>query len=256
MLWLISSSLKPEVEIFTFPPIFLPRKIQWENYPFALGQFPFVSSLVNTLFVIVMVFIGATLTASMASYSFARLRFPFRNALFVLVLSTMMIPGFVVVIPQYIIYKNLKWLNSLKPLIIPAYFGGGAFTIFLLRQFFMSIPRDYDDAALIDGAGLFGIYWRIIMPLSAPALGVVAIQTFMAGWNDFFGPLIYVNSPEKWTLSLAYMNWRRVQGGVNNYHTWSHVMAVGVVLTIPPLLVFYFAQRYFIQGVVVTGIKG
>jgi ABC-type glycerol-3-phosphate transport system permease component len=256
MAWFVLSSLKPEAEIFTIPPKFFPSRYEWQNYPFALAQFDFFGSLGNTLFIIVAVFVGATLTASMAAYAFARLRFKFREALFVVVLSTMMIPGFVLIIPQYVIFKELGWLNSLKPLTIPAFFGGGAFTIFMLRQFFMTIPRDYDDAARIDGAGLFGIYWRIIMPLSTPVLGVVAINTFMAGWNDFFGPLIYINSPSKHTLTLAYMNWRRGMQHVGYRKTWSHIMAVGVVLTIPPILVFFFAQRYFIQGIVVTGIKG
>jgi ABC-type glycerol-3-phosphate transport system permease component len=254
--WLITSSLKSEQEIFAIPPSFFPSQIEWDNYPYALSQFPFLGALANTMTIIVFVLVGATLTASMAAYAFARLRLPFKGPLFVVVLSTMMIPYHVTLIPQYMIFRDLGWLDTLKPLIVPSFFGGGAFYIFLLRQFFLTIPRDYDEAARVDGCGMFGIYWRIILPLSLPALGVVAIYLFLSHWNDFFGPLIYLNSQSSFTLALAYMTWERGPQHLGFKHTWSHIMAVGTLLTIPPLLIFFAAQRYFIQGIVVTGLKG
>jgi multiple sugar transport system permease protein len=254
--WMVGSSLKPEAEIFTYPPTFLPSRPQWQNYPYALVQFPFLRSFVNTMVVIVVNLVGTILTSSMAAYVFGRLRFPLREPLFILVLSTMMIPNQVTLIPQYLIFRELGWLDSLKPLTVPAFFGGGAFFIFLLRQFIRTIPKEYDDAARIDGCGVFGIYWRIILPLSLPALAVVAIYIFMGNWGDFFGPLIYLNSPEKQTLAIAYASWQSGPHHMGYRHTWGHIMAVGTVLTIPPLLVFFTTQRYFIQGIVVTGLKG
>ena len=173
-----------------------------------------------------------------------------------LVLTTLMIPYHVILIPQYLIFRDLGWLNTLKPLIVPAWFGGGAFFIFLLRQFFMTIPREYDDAARIDGCGFIQVWWHIILPMSLPALGAVAIFTFMGEWNDFLAPLIYLNTPEKQTLAIAVEQWRRSSVHTGYNHQWNHIMAVATVVTVPPLLVFFFAQRHFIQGVVISGIKG
>jgi ABC-type glycerol-3-phosphate transport system permease component len=226
LIWLVSSSLKPEQDVFQYPPNFLPTQIELGNYPYAMGQFPFVTALINTLAVTLGVMVGRLLTASMAAYAFARLRFPFRNALFLIVLSTMMIPYQVLLLPQYIIFRDLHWVDSLKPLIIPSFFGGGAFFIFLLRQFFMTIPKDYDDAARIDGAGMFDIYWRIILRMSLPVLGVVAIFTFMDCWNDFMGPLIYLQSTEKQTLAVAFRAWEISPQHLGFRHSWNHIMAM------------------------------
>ena len=256
LIWLVSSSLKPEGQVFEYPPNFIPRSFEWVNYPEALVQFPFIVSGLNTLTIVVGVLVGRLLTASLAAYGFARLRFPGRNVLFVLVLTTLMIPYHVILIPQYLIFRDLGWLNTLKPLIVPAWFGGGAFFIFLLRQFFMTIPREYDDAARIDGCGFIRVWWYIILPMSLPALGAVSIFTLMGEWNDFLAPLIYLNTPDKQTLAIAVEQWRR-SGIIHGYkHQWNHIMAVSTVVTIPPLLVFFFAQRHFIQGVVISGIKG
>ena len=256
LIWLVSSSLKPEGQVFEYPPNFIPRSFEWSNYPDALVQFPFIVSGLNTLTIVVGVLMGRLLTASLAAYGFARLRFPGRNVLFVLVLTTLMIPYHVILIPQYLIFRDLGWLNTLKPLIVPAWFGGGAFFIFLLRQFFMTIPREYDDAARIDGCGFIRVWWHIILPMSLPALGAVSIFTLMGEWNDFLAPLIYLNTPDKQTLAIAVEQWRR-SGIIHGYnHQWNHIMAVSTVVTIPPLLVFFFAQRHFIQGVVISGIKG
>ena len=199
LVWMVSASFKPEGYVFEYPPRLIAEQIQWWNYVEAWNQFPFWRSLLNTMTIVVGVEAGRLLSASLTAYVFARLRFPGRNALFLLVLSTMMIPYHVVLIPQYLLFRNLGWLDSFNPLIVPHFFGGGAFFIFLLRQFFMTIPRDYDDAARIDGAGTFAILWRILLPMSKPALATVAIFTFMSEWNDFLAPLIYLNSQEKYT---------------------------------------------------------
>lgn len=257
LIWLISSSLKPETQVFEFPPRFIPREIRWANYPDVFGLFPFVTSARNTLIVVFGVMAGRLLTSSMAAYAFARLRFPGRNALFIVVLGTLMIPYHVTLIPQYLLFRDLGWLNSFKPLIVPSWFGGGAFFIFLLRQFFQTIPTEYDDAARIDGCGFVGIYRRIILPMSMPALGTTAIFTFMWEWNDVLAPLIYLNTPDKRTLAVAFQEWQRIPHGSDAIsHPWNQIMAVAFLVCLPPLFVFFFAQRYFIQGVVISGVKG
>ena len=254
--WLITSSLKPEGDVFEYPPNFIPSAILWENYAHALSQFPVLRALKNTSIIIVTVEFGRLLTASMAAFVFARIRFPFRDRLFLIVLSTMMIPYHVTLVPQFLIFRDLGMVDSLYPLILPNLFGGGAFFIFLLRQFFLTIPQDYDDAARIDGCGNFGIYWRIILPISLPAMGAVAIFTFMWTWEDFLGPIIFLNSPENHTVAVAYAQWERSPQHFGFKHNWNHIMAIGTLVTLPPVVVFFFAQRYFIQGVVVSGVKG
>jgi ABC-type glycerol-3-phosphate transport system permease component len=258
LFWLVSSSLKPEGDIFLFPPNLWPSEFMWSNYPAALSSFPFIQTGMNTMMIVIGVEVGRLISATLAAYAFARVRMPLRGPLFMLVLSTMMLPYHITLIPQYIIFRDLGWLNSFKPLIVPSFFGGGAFFIFLLRQFFMSIPREYDDAARIDGCGTFGIYWRIILPLSKPALATVAIFTFMGEWNDFFAPLIYLNTPDKWTLALAIKSWELTQQSGLGYkpQPYNHIMAVATLITLVPMLMFFFTQRYFVQGVVVSGIKG
>ena len=256
LLWMIGSSLKPEGEVFLFPPTFFPSTVQWDNYPYALGQFPFLRSLANTMVVVVGVGVGRLVTASLVAFGFARVRFPLRNALFLLVLSTMMIPYHVTLIPQYLIFRNLRWLDSLRPLVVPAFFGGGAFYVFLLRQFFLTIPKDYDDAARIDGCGTFGIFWRIILPQSLPALGTLAIFTFMATWNDFLAPLIYLNPRQKHTSALGFRQWEANPLELGRHHKYSHTVAIATLITLFLIVMFFTTQRHFIQGVVVSGVKG
>jgi ABC-type glycerol-3-phosphate transport system permease component len=230
----------------------------WENYTDALDHFPLVRAFLNTVVVVFGVMVGRLVTASLAAYAFARLRFPLRGPLFMVVLGTLMIPFHVTLIPQFLLFRQLKWTDSVKPLIVPAFFGGGAFYIFLLRQFFLTIPLEMDDAARIDGCGVFGTFWHIILPLSLPALGTVAIYTFMEEWNAFLRPLIYLNSPDKQTLAIALRHWQL--GGVTGVGTlrvpWTQIMAMASLITVPPLVTFFATQRYFIQGVVVTGLKG
>ena len=256
--WLATTSLKTEANAYVIPPNLIPNPLIWENYQVAIFGFPLLRSTAVTMYILVGAMVGTLLTASLTAFGFARLRFPGRDVLFVLVLSTMMIPYYVELIPQYLLFRMIGWVDTPLPLIVPAYFGGGAFYIFLLRQFFMSIPLEYDDSARIDGCGTFGIYWRIILPLSLPAMGAVAIFTFMSRWNDFIGPLIYLNRPENQPLAVAFATWvQTAHVGVSVVPVlWVHMMAVATLMTIPPIVIFFFAQRYFIQGVVISGIKG
>jgi len=257
LLWLVSSSLKPESQVLAYPPQWIPRPVRFINYVEVMQTFPFWRSAWNTMVIVTGTMVGHLFTCSLTAYAFARIRFPLREALFVMVLATLMIPYHVYLIPQYLLFRELDWLNSSKPLIVPFLLGQAPFYIFLMRQFFRTVPKEYDDAARIDGCGWIGIYWRILLPLSYPVLGAVAIFTFMAHWNDFLAPLIYLNEPKKQTLAIAIRTWEalRLQAGAKPA-SWNHIMAVSVLLTLPPMLVFFFAQRYFIQGVVMTGIKG
>jgi ABC-type glycerol-3-phosphate transport system permease component len=257
LVWLVSSSLKHESQVFAFPPQFIPRPIVFGNYPEAISKFPFWSSARNTVVITAGVMVGHLLTCSFTAYVFARVRFPFREALFMLVLATLMIPYHVYLIPQYILFRILGWLNSPRPLIIPALLGQSPYYIFLMRQFFRTIPVEYDESARIDGCGRFAVYWRIIVPLSLPVLGVVAIFTFMSTWNDFLGPLIYLNEPRKQTLAIAIRTYAEMKGShVLEEMKWTDLMAASSLVTLPPMLLFFILQRYFIQGVVITGIKG
>ena len=255
MAWLVTGSIKPEDQVAAYPPVFIPREFVFSNYPEVMAKFPFWSSLRNTMVIMVGVQIGHLLTASFTAYVFARIRFPLRDALFVLVLSTLMIPYHVYLIPQYLLFRELGWLNSPLPLIVPQLFGQSPFFIFLFRQFIRTIPGEYDEAARIDGCGWLAIYWRIIVPLILPAMGATAILTFMGTWNDFLAPLIYLNEPKNQTLAIAIRTMEAMSAHLIRV-PWNQLMAISVVLTVPPMLLFFFAQRYFIQGVVISGIKG
>jgi len=202
-LWMISTSLKKSGSVFQFPPQWIPQPVVWRNYTTAFSVMQYPVLLKNTLFITSMCLFGSIMTSSLAAYSFARLRFPARDVIFIVVLATMMLPGWVTLIPVYVIFRHLKMINTFWPLIIPAFFGGGAFNIFLLRQFFMTLPFDLDDAAKIDGCTHLRIYWNILLPLCKPALGAVAVFEFIGNWNDFFGPLIYLHSAEKMTLAVG-----------------------------------------------------
>ncbi len=256
VVWLVGGSLKPVEQVFTVPPTFFPRPVLWSNYAEALAKFPFWVGLRNTMTIVVGVLAGRVLTASLVAYGFARLRFPGRGALFIVVLATMMIPYHVVLLPQYLIFRGLGWLNTALPIIVPNWFGGGAFFIFMLRQFFRSLNSEIDEAARIDGCGFFSTLWQIILPQSLPAIGTLAIFTFMWEWNDFLAPLIYLNTPDKMTLAVALRQWQFDTDATYREATWPELMVMSTILTIPPVLVFFFLQRRFIQGVVITGVKG
>lgn len=250
-LWMLSTSLSPKSQIALFNIQWIPHPITWQNYPLALHDIPVIEYAQNTLVIAFFNLLGTLVSSYLVAYGFARLRFPGRSFFFGLLLSTMMLPGIVILIPQFIEFQKLGWLNTFKPLIIPAYFGGGAFYVFLLRQFMMTIPQELSDAALIDGAGFMMILWRVIVPLTKPALAVVAIFNFMANWNDIMGPLIFLNSPSKYTLAVGIAMFRGTWGILS----WNHMMAATVMFAIPPLLLFFCFQRTFVEGVVMTGLK-
>jgi ABC-type glycerol-3-phosphate transport system permease component len=248
--WMLSTSLKSQIETFQMPPVWIPAEPQWINYYNALTLNPFGRYFLNTLYFAGMVVIAEVVSNSFIAFGFARLRAPGRSFLFIFVLATLMLPGEVTLIPQYILFSRLEWLNSFKPLIVPAWFGS-AYLIFLLRQFYMTIPKEYDEAAIIEGAGYLTIWLRIILPLSKAALGVVAIMSFIFHWNTFQGPLIYLNDNELFTVSLGLSMFRAPFGGT----PWHWYMAASLVVLLPCVIVFFVAQRYFIQGIVVSGVK-
>jgi multiple sugar transport system permease protein len=227
----------------------------WKNYSDALDFLPpeynrGLRPLWNTVCVTAMVILGTILSSSLVAFSFARLRWPGRDLLFVIMLATMMIPGAVTMLPVFLIFRSLGWIDTLRPLWVPAFFGAG-FNIFLLRQFFLTIPNDLEDAAKIDGCSYFTIYWKIMLPLIKPALAALTIFAFMGSWNNFMGPLIYISSPEKMTLAYALQLFQGMHGGEP-----AMMMASATLVMIPVLIVFFFTQRYMIQGVTLTGIKG
>jgi multiple sugar transport system permease protein len=252
--FLVSSSLKVETQVFQFPIQWIPNPVRWMNYVDALTQKPFFLYFKNTMVIAIFNQIAILLTASLVGYGFARIDFPGRSFWFGVALATMMLPYYVTMVPQFILFSRLRWMNSNLPLIVPYFFGGGAFNVFLFRQFFQTIPEDLSDAARIDGCNEFDIYWRIIVPLSTSAFITVAIFTFMASWNDFIGPLLYINSPEKFTVALGLAQYRSMLGVGRT--RWDLLMAASVAMTAPILLLFFALQRYFIKGVVMSGIKG
>ena len=253
LIWLISTSLKTPEQIYKFPPDLLPDPVRWENYTKMFEQFKFMLYLSNTLKVVLLVLAGVLLTAPLVAYAFSRLEWPGRNILFYVLLGTMMIPADITRIPMYIFFSKIQWVDTYNPLWVPAWFGGGAFNIFLIRQFLLTIPKDMEDSALVDGAGFFTIYRKIMLPLVKPVLTTVAIFVFMGTWNDFMGPLIYINTTNKFTLSLAL---RLFQQDVNRDTQYGMLMAATTVMTMPVILFFFLGQKQFIEGVVLTGIKG
>ena len=253
LLWMISTSLKEDGDVFLLPLQWWPRPILWSNYPAALTYQPFFTYFWNSVQVTMLSVVGAVLTASLVAYAFARLRAPGKNFLFGILLSTLMLPGEVTLVPIYLIFRQLGWLDTYGPLIVPSWFGGSAFYIFLLRQFFMTLPTELDDAAKIDGASLFSIYWRILMPLSKPALASVAVFAFFSNWSNFQAPLIYLTTIEKFTIPVGLRLYLSTIG--NNMH-WNYLMAATIVSIIPPIVIFFTSQRFFVEGAVLTGVKG
>ena len=251
--WMLSTALKPIEQVFEFPPTWIPDPVLWENFWIGWTHVPMTRYLLNTLYITAVAIVGVVGSSSLVAYGFARLRAPGRDALFLLLLSTMMLPQQVTLIPNFLLFKSLGWLNTYNPLLVPA-FTAAPFFVFLLRQFYMTIPRELDEAARIDGCGTLGIFWRIILPLSKPAVAPVAIFVFFNRWNSFLWPLIYLRSPEKYTLAVGLSFFHSQQGQMLTY--WNHLMAVTLLVAIPPLLVFFLAQRFFVQGIALTGIKG
>lgn len=250
MFWMVSTSLKPSIEQLRWPPVWIPNPFDWINYPQAMNFEPFFQYILNTLNYGVLSVIGTIISSSLVAYGFARIDFPEKNVLFVLMLATLMLPFQVTMVPLFILFKTLGWVGSFKPLVVPTFFGS-AFNIFLLRQFFMGIPVALSEAAYMDGASEFTIFWRIILPLSKPALATVALFQFIYAWNDFLGPLIYLNDQSLYTVSLG------LQTYVSSYGTqWGLLMAASTIATLPIVLLFFLTQRTFIQGISLSGIKG
>ena len=252
LLWMLSTALKDMGSVFLFPPKWIPNPIMWENFGEAVTYFPFGRYYLNTCKITFTCIVGQLLTGSLVAYGFARFRIPGRDLLFMVVLSPMFLPFQVTLIPLYLLYNKLGWQDTYLPLTVPFFFGGSPFYIFLLRQFFRTIPSELDEAALIDGCSRLGILYRIILPLSKPALATVAIFSFMAHWNSFLMPLIYIDSQEKLTVALGLSRFTGMYGAT----LWNLLMAASLVAVLPCILVFLFAQKYFVQGIVTTGMAG
>lgn len=255
--WMVSSAVKNDVQVYVVPPIWFPRPQFWENFWNAWNSETFNLWTFNTVvrYAIPATF-GTVLSSSLVAYSFARIDWKGRNALFAIVLATMMVPDWVRLVPLFVIFKKLGWINTYNPLVVP-YFFGSAFFIFLLRQFFLALPLELSDAARIDGASELRIFVRIILPLSKAALAVVALFTFMNAWNDYLGPLIYINQEEKWVLTLGVGRLRSAVDEIGNKKlAYPWLMAVSSLITLPVFLAFFFAQRSFIEGISLTGLKG
>ena len=256
LFWTLSSSLKKISEMYIFPPPLLPKVPQWANYHRLLTEVPFAMWFLNTVGVVVLATFGTLLSSTLVGYSFARFKYRGRDLLFVVTLSTMMLPAQVTLIPRFIIFHKLGWINTIKPLWVPAWFGGGAFYIFLMRQFIMSLPRELDEAAIIDGASRFAVLWRILMPICKPALITVTVISFMQYWSQFIEPLIYLNSPKKFTLVLGLQYFSTFSDEVMTEPLY-HIFLAGCVLTIlPAVALFLSAQKLIMPSVAMTGIKG
>jgi multiple sugar transport system permease protein len=253
-IWMLSTSLKLPTEVFSMPPKWIPSPPQWRNYleawaPKGLPE-TFTTYLINTLIITFFNTLGAILSSSFVSFGFARLRFPGRDILFIVLLGTMMIPVQVTMIPQFILFRSLGWIDTFLPLIVPNFFAISAYNVFLLRQYYLTLPHELDEAALIDGCNYFDIYWRILMPLSWPVIATIAVFSFVYNWNDFLNPLIYLNSSSNFTLALGLQTFTTVYG--SKYHL---MMAAATLMLLPIMVVFFLGQKYFIEGVATTGLK-
>lgn len=248
----LSMSLKTPEELATTSAWSWPQQPTWSNYSEVLTNpnVNFLQLFLNTVIIAGLATIGVIASSSLVAYAFAKMKFMGRDRLFVILLSTMMLPAIVTMIPTYFLFKELRWLNTILPLTVPAFFGGGAFNIFLLRQFFLGIPKELDEAAKIEGAGHWTIYSRIVMPLSGSALATVGIFCFIYNWRDFMGPLIYLNEPEKQTLELGLATYNSLRA-----EQWHLLMAGSVLVTLPLIVMFLFGQRYFVKGMALSGLK-
>lgn len=249
-IWMILSALKDMSQIFIIPPKWIPNPFVWSNFKDSLAALPFGRAYFNTIYISVIIVIMQLITCSMAAYAFAKIQFRFREIIFVIFLATLMVPGQVTIIPLYLIMKEIGWIDTHLALIVPSSLFN-AFGVFLLRQFFKSIPHELEEAAIVDGASRWKLYYRIMLPLVKPALGALAIFTFLGQWNNFFYPLIFLNSPDKFTVVLMLNLFRGL------YITdWTLLMAGSAIAIVPVLIVYVIGQRYIIEGVTLTGIKG
>lgn len=248
----LAMSLKTPAELATTPAWNWPQNLTFDNYKEVLSNpnVDFARLFANTVLISMLATIGTVLSASMVAYAFAKMQFSGRDRLFAVMLSTMMLPAIVTMIPTYILFKELRWVNTILPLTVPAFFGGGAFNIFLLRQFFMGIPKELDEAAKIEGAGHWTIYSRVVLPLSGSALATVGVFCFIYNWRDFMGPLIYLNDPQMQTLETGLATYNSLRA-----EQWNLLMAGSILVTIPLIVIFFAGQRYFVKGIAMTGLK-
>ena len=250
LVWLVRSSFMELNQIFIFPPVWIPEPITFENYPGVFDAVPFLKYFINTFTILIPSVIGIVISCCMGAYAFSRLNWPYRDFIFAVLMTTLMLPYAVTLIPTFLIWAKLGLVNTFWPLIIPKWFGA-IFYIFLLRQFFLTIPKELDEAAKIDGANPLQILWHVILPLSRPALITVAIFAALAEWNDFLGPLIYLNNDEDYTLAIGLAQFTGL------YHSqWNLLMAASTMVVIPVIILFFFAQKHFIEGIALTGTKG
>jgi multiple sugar transport system permease protein len=249
-LFILSASLKSFNRVLALPVQWIPDPVVWHNYLDAVTKIPFMLYMRNTLLISILNVLGTLASSSVVAYSFARIRWPGRDIVFYLILSTMMLPAAVTMIPLFITFTRLNWINTFYPLVIPPFFGS-PFAIFLLRQFFAGIPSELSDAARIDGCSEWDTFWRIILPLSTPALTAIAILTFQASYNDLIGPLLYLTNDELWTLSIGIQQFVGIHGS-----EWHLLMASSVLMTLPMIILFIWQQKAFVQGIVTSGLKG
>jgi multiple sugar transport system permease protein len=249
LIWMISTALKSDTELFINPSL-IPRDWMWSNFAKAWKAAPFPTYLRNTVFITSVSMVGVLISNAIVAYGFARIDFKGKKFMFALLLATMMIPGSVTMIPTYILFSKLKWVGTYLPLTVPAFFAG-AFDVFLLRQFMLGIPQDYSEAAKIEGANEFTIFSRVVMPLCKPALTAIAIFTFNGRWNDFMGPLLYLNKERMYTLQIGLRSFQTAHG-----MEWQSFMAASLIVLLPVVIVFFFLQNYFIEGVSMSGVKG
>ncbi len=252
LFWMITTSLKTQTEVYVFPPTFFPQTFRWQNFPegWTYESMQWTRWLLNTLAITIAVMVGTLLSASLCGYGFARISFPGRDIWFIMVLASIMLPNAVTLIPLFIGFHRVGWLDTFLPLTVPAFFGGGAFNIFLMRQFFKGLPLELEEAALMDGANRLRILWQIFIPLSRPAIATISVFTFQAVWNDYFGPLIFLTSQENYTLALGITFFKGLYSTQIPY-----MMAMSFLMVIPMIVVFFFAQKLMIRGVVLSGIK-
>lgn len=252
--WAVLSSFKGPEELFRYPPQVFASEWRWSNYVEVFQRIPLARYALNTFIVGGLSVVGDLVSCSLVAYGFARYRFPFKSFLFVLVLSGLMLPDEVLIIPQFLVFRSFGWLDTLRPLVFPAFVAYSAFNVFLLRQFFLQVPRDLDEAAMMDGAGPLRVLWSVYLPLSKPALATVAIFSFLYHWNDFLRPLIYLNSQENFTLTLGLQAF--AGAATNTSEAAQHLlMSAAVLMTLPIAALFFAAQRYFIEGMALSGVK-
>ncbi|MBA2276251.1 MAG: carbohydrate ABC transporter permease [Chloroflexia bacterium] len=253
-LWMLSTSLKQESQLFAYPPEWIPTPPQWHNYLDAWTALPFNRFLFNTVFMTILAMVAEVFTASIVAYGFARFRFPLRNTLFVVLLSTMMLPGILTLIPKFLMWREVNRIDTFTPLTVGAWFVWGPSFVFLLRQFFLTIPREIEEAAILDGANTFQIYRQIMLPLVKPALLAIGVLSFQANWNNFEGALIYLSTLEKYPMVLGLQFFGDSLS--REAPKWHLMMAMATMMAAPILLLFFLAQRYFIEGLTVGGVKG